>query len=73
MSVCPLQKYVRYVKHVSFNTCLLNLLQSPNFNVKNMCVMQNTSPQCGGIIKFLLIKTEQLHEFDVMIYLSWII
>ena len=41
MSIYPLQKYARYVKHVSFNTYLLNLLQSPNFNVKNMCVMQN--------------------------------
>ena len=41
MSIYPLQKYARYVKHVSFNTYLLNLLQSPNFYVKNMCITQN--------------------------------
>ena len=41
MSIYPFQKYARYVKHVSFNAYLLNLLQSPNFYVKNMCITQN--------------------------------
>ena len=39
------QKYAHYVIHVSFNTYLLMFLQSPNFYVKNTCIMQNTVSQ----------------------------
>ena len=41
-----LPKYAWYVKLVSFKTYLLAILQSPNFYVKNMCIMQNS--QCNN-------------------------
>ena len=40
-----LQKYAHYVIHVCFNTYLLMFVQSPNFYVKKMCIMQNIVKQ----------------------------
>ena len=56
MSIYPLQKYAWSVKHVSFNTYLLILLQSPSFYVKNMCVMQNNI--CPGRFLFDVVRVK---------------